>query len=420
MIRSIRHTLLRRQEMFPVAIIGGSRTWSSFVTTSTTGTATTGTVKRILSRPRQTITSTAYINRNYFTGTSTNGTSSSSCCCCAPPPPQPTSDSSRPTTVFHRTYHSPFPVSILLPPQQQQQRQPQQQQRHFGKGLQQRKHGKKHGYTNDETKLQICYSDYDLQLDEEEDDFDEELQDMTFVKVKFHLSNIKETVEEIFDDSRQIQYYDGLKKQWRPLTDLSTIHMQQYRGGKQVLKVRVPEHYDDTPMGKERDDDDNDDETFRRFNIDSDDENDEEDDGYGDDDGTKKRKREQKRKNKMHRLLRADALQIDFAAMFLEGMIKGLVTKLKTAQYVRCNGIIYGENNLKINVYSMIHTETNEKILTKEYVLQEASTNRDLSRLLLAVSGSLDHIVRCIHYNLLWEHQDRPKRMHNGAIIRNE
>jgi hypothetical protein len=241
-------------------------------------------------------------------------------------------------------------------------------------------------------------------LEEEEDDFDEEIQDLTFAKVKFQLSAIKEAVEEVFDDSRHLQYYD--KKQWRPLNDLNSVILQQYRGGKKALRVRVPEHYDDTPIGS----DDNDaevDETFNRFNLDTDSDDDDDEDNPG-----ARRKRRQKKK-----LIRDpddDDVPIDIAAIYLETVIKGLVSKLKEEKYVRCDGAIYGENNVKIIIYSMLHTETNEKIRTKDYVLQQASRSKDMSRMLLALPGALDHIVKCIHYDLMWEHEKRPKRLHNG------
>ena len=144
------------------------------------------------------------------------------------------------------------------------------QKRCFGKGL--KRTGKKHGYTNDEVKLQICYSDYDLDFDK--DFIDSDIEDMTFARVRFDMLDIKETVEEIFDDSRNMEYYDDYKQQWKPFRDLQ--NMQQYRGGKHVLKVRVPDHYDDTPMELDEnnniiqrnvDVDDNDDENL---NVDND------------------------------------------------------------------------------------------------------------------------------------------------------
>jgi hypothetical protein len=241
-----------------------------------------------------------------------------------------------------------------------------------------RKHGKKFGYTNDEVKLQVCYSDYDLDLDQEAADFDEELEHMTFARVKFDLSEIKDTVEEIFDDSRNLQYFDG-KRKWRPLTDLSTINMQQYRGGKTVLKVRVPFHYDDTPMGQNDSDDD---------------------ESYGLDDDEKSTRR----KNE-------DA-DLDLASVLLEATIKKLVTSLKESNYVRSDGVMYGEYETK-TLYTLTNTETNKKIMTKDFVMEQAEKDSDLARLLLALIGSLDHIVKCIHYDLLWEHEVRPKRLHN-------
>jgi hypothetical protein len=238
-----------------------------------------------------------------------------------------------------------------------------------------RKGGKKHGYTYDEVKLQICYSDYDLDIDEDEV-ADEELEDMTFLKVRFDLNYIKETVEEIFDDSRNLQYYE--QKQWRPLTDLSTIAMQKYRAGKTILKVRVPEHYDDTPIGEEPDDE--------HYDIDGNNTN-----KYGDipDD------------------------ELDLSSIILRGTIQKLVSKLKETNYIRSDGVIYGEKDTTV-VYTITNTKTQEKIMTKDWVMQQADKDNELARLLIAIVGSLDHIVKCIHYDILWEHVKPNPRLHNG------
>lgn len=287
-----------------------------------------------------------------------------------------------------------------------------QQQRYFGKGLQPRRHGKKYGYTNDEVKLQICYSDYDLQWDDDENNhrYDMETQDMTFAKVKFSLSDIKESLEEIFDGARHLQYYDNTgstkttKPQWRPLKDLNTPSMQVYRGGKKILKVRVPEYYDDTPMNP---DDMNDDE----YEYEEGD-----DDDFGEDEDGNPLPKKKKRKGVFPNGGRH--IQFSDDVIQLVTTIKSLVTTLKENNYVRADGIIYGENDYTLIIYAMMHTETNEKILTKEFVLQQATSNSnkntDLSRILLAVPGSLDHIVKSLHYDLLWEHERRPKRLHNG------
>ncbi len=280
------------------------------------------------------------------------------------------------------------PPPYGLPVLQQQQQQ--QQKRYVGKGLPHiRKQAKKYGYTNDDAKLQICYSDYDLLLDTElEDAFDEDSEDMTFAKVKFNLSGIKQAVEEIYDDSRQLQYYDRAEHKWHPLTDLEAAHLQPYRGGKQVLKVRVPEYYDNTPMvmGNEQDHDED-------LDFDPNDEN-----------------RLLKPKAKKEGLLAHHPP--DMVAMYLEGTIKSLVVQLKESGHVRADGVIYGDQGHQETMFAVRHPETNEKMSTRDYVVQVATRpqNRLLARLLLAVPGALDHVVRGMHYDVLWEPRYVPRR----------
>jgi hypothetical protein len=255
----------------------------------------------------------------------------------------------------------------------------------------QQRHGKKYGYTHDECRLQICYSSYDLDLDE--DDIHEEQEDMTFLRVQFDLRAIQETVREIFDDCKHLQYYDN--QQWKPLQaqNMYSPQLQKYRGGKCTLQVRVPQHYDD---------DDAADNNNSNSNMSYDDQKDgirnnrTVDDDDADDDGT-------------------NPLHMDLTAIYIESTIKKLVTSLKQSNYERCEGVVYGENDAQKVIYSIVHKKNNVKRLTKDWVWEQTQDDADLGRLILAVPKALDHMVHCIHYDILWEPEQIRRRYHNGV-----
>ena len=297
------------------------------------------------------------------------------------------------TTQCATTY--PPPPNGLLPVIRQQQQQ-QQQKRYVGKGLPHiRRQAKRYGYTNDDAKLQICHSDYDLLLDTElEDAFHVDSEDMTFAKVKFNLSDIQQAVEEIYDDSRRLQYYDRAERKWHAITDLETLQM--YRGGKRVLQVRVPEYYDDTPMvmRNERYSDDDDDDEDLDF-----DEN------------------EVFRPKTKKKGLVAPHHPPDLVAMYLEDSIQRLVVQLKESGHVRADGVIYGDQGHVEIMYAVRHSETQVKQWTRDYVLTQVTTStsttryRLLARLFVAVPGALDHVVRGIHItDRLWGPRYVPRR----------
>jgi hypothetical protein len=299
------------------------------------------------------------------------------------------------TTTQCATTYPPPPPNGLLPVTPQQQQQQQQQKRYVGKGLPHiRRQAKRYGYTNDDAKLQICHSDYDLLLDTElEDAFHVDSEDMTFAKVKFNLSDIKQAVEEIYEDSRRLQYYDRAERKWHALTDLETLPM--YRGGKRVLQVRVPEYYDDTPMVMRNepysDDDDYD------LDFDPNDEN------------------EVFRPKTKKKGLVAPHHPPDRVAMYLEDSIKSLVVQLKESGHVRADGVIYGDQGHRETMYAVRHSETQVKQWTRDYVLTQVTTTtryRLLARLFVAVPGALDHVVRGIHEysDRLWGPRYVPRR----------
>jgi hypothetical protein len=249
----------------------------------------------------------------------------------------------------------------------------------MGKGLKKR-HGKNDGYTDNECRLQICYSPYDL--DVTEDEVFDARQDMTFVRVYYKIESIKDTFREIFPDFKgKLEYYNE-NRVWLELTDctLYEASMQKHRGGKKTLQVRSPQHYDD---GIWSDTDTAVDDAGVDLNVPMDD----------DDDAAPVTTPE----------------GLDLSSVFIERCIRQLVAQLKREQYVRQEGVVHGENNEIKVIYSILQQGTNQKILTRDWLLQQADRDPSgaLGRLFLAVPHALPHIQQCLHYDCLWKEAPR-------------
>ena len=234
-------------------------------------------------------------------------------------------------------------------------------------------------------KLQICHSNYDLEpMDPDMYDEEDEDDEMMFSKAKFDMNDIKKKVEEMFDTSKDLEYYDGAK--WKPLRGVQDI--AKYKGGKEPLKVRIPEHYDDEEVNMDEDEDD-----YsggggggrggggkRGYGDDDDDDympggGDDDDDGMGDDD------------DMYNRMNAGGRMSI------MEDTINELVELLKENGYVRSD----------IKALTMKETSTNKEIPTKDWVLQAADKDPTVESVLLGHVGALDHIVQCLHYDMVWK-----------------
>jgi hypothetical protein len=159
--------------------------------------------------------------------------------------------------------------------------------------------------------------------------------------------------------------------------------ISKYKGGKEPLKVRVPEHYDDTEVGADEDEDD-----YRgggkgggkgsgRYDDDDDDDyggyNPEDDDDMDDD---------------MYNQMGPGSKM-----SVMEDTINELVDTLKTSGYERSD----------IKALTMKETSTNKEISTKDWVLQQADKDPSVESVLLGHVGALDHIVQCLHYDMVWK-----------------
>ena len=195
-------------------------------------------------------------------------------------------------------------------------------------------------------KLQICHTDYDLGPIDEDlyDDDDGEDEDFFYSKVNFDINAIKAKVEESLNTSKQLEYHNG--KNWRPLERLGDI--TKYKGGKEPLRVRVRSLYDETFMndkGKPHDD---------------------------------------------------EYLDNDISSSIIIDTIDRLVLALKKSGYERSDS----------KVLAMTQKSTKTEILTKDWVLRQAEKDLILESVLLNLTASLDHIVHCLHYDMVWKRSE--------------
>lgn len=208
------------------------------------------------------------------------------------------------------------------------------------------------GGGGDKLKLQLCWSSYDLEADEEGDSEDDEDR---FTTAKFDLKDIKNSAEDNFGTSKNLEYYDAGTNEWKPLKDLSAL--QKYKGKDQALPIRVPEIYE---------------------NDDTDDEEVYDSDGEFRDDIM-------------------NASDHESRTMKIELTIKELVSDLKQSGYVRSEK----------NEFYLKSTTDNNELSTKSWVLKRAQNDDPLlESLILGHVGALDHIVQCLHYDMVWKNQE--------------
>ena len=77
----------------------------------------------------------------------------------------------------------------------------------------------------------------------------------------------------------------------------------------------------------------------------------------------------------------------------MEGTIRELVNSLKTSGYERSD----------IKAFTMKEKSTIKEILTKDWVLKQAEEDQSVESVLLGYVGALDHIVQCLHYDMVWK-----------------
>jgi hypothetical protein len=167
--------------------------------------------------------------------------------------------------------------------------------------------------------------------------------------------------------------------------------ISKYKGGREPLRVRIPEHYDDDNA---MNNDDDDDEDYRRnsgggggggskskgggrYNDDDDD-----DDDYNPDDVL-----DDEDEDMYNRFNSGAKLSV------MEDTITDLVDALKEAGYERSD----------IKPLTMKLTTSGKEISTKDWVLQQADKDAAVESVLLGHVGSLDHIVQCLHYDMVWK-----------------
>jgi hypothetical protein len=161
-----------------------------------------------------------------------------------------------------------------------------------------------------------------------------------YVKSSCDLEEIKAKTVEEFKTDKDLEFFDGEK--WVPLTNVKDI--REWKGGMIRLDIRVPSIYDDVYE-----------ETVKAA-----------------------KKKEDK----------SSAYHTDRS---MKDVIRSLVLNCKLAGTVR-SGI------------KPLYLKTGKvEISTKEWILKEADKDPNLQSIILRQAGALDHLVQCVHYDIVWK-----------------
>jgi hypothetical protein len=187
-------------------------------------------------------------------------------------------------------------------------------------------------------KICFCYNDHDLYAKPKTKNHEQ----YQYVKSRCKLDEIKEKTKEEFETCKDLEYYDGEKEEWLPLT--TTKDIASWKGGMKVLNIRVPSRWDDFIHEndiKGPDNDDDDDTVFR---------------GPRD----------------------------------MKAAIEALILTCKLTDMTRS----------KVKPF---HLQCGKKeISTKQWILNEAENDKLLRSIILQQPGTLDHVVQCLHLDIAW------------------
>jgi hypothetical protein len=233
-------------------------------------------------------------------------------------------------------------------------------------------------------RLQMCWTPYDLEAMEQDDDNDgiDEEDEYMFVKAKFDLKDIKQKAKEMFESSKDLEYHDG--EEWKPLNNIQDL--SKYRSSSEPVPIRVPDVYDEDGYNY-ADDEDEDDESYKYKGDEDDDDDDDDEYRYG------------------------EPKSYNAAANQMKRTIYALVQRLQAQGYTRCpDG----------TPLTLFHTATGKKVSTATWILSQAmenSTNdiatieddddtldpETLETLLLGHVGALQHMAQCLDYDKVWQ-----------------
>jgi hypothetical protein len=214
--------------------------------------------------------------------------------------------------------------------------------------------------------LKACWSNNDINTR-----LPNEMDEDPYWKSKCTMSDILSTALKIFDTNKNLEYYTG--QYWTSLSDLEDL--QPYKGGAKPLCVRIPAYYDDLEIGGGND------YTEHDHNVDFD--NDElyeypgfSPDGAGSD---------------------VSSPQDEYRHVAnppqgsLERVIRNLLETLQSHGYERSD----------IKAFTL-RDANDQNISTKEWVMKEAEKDTVLTSIILGNAGALQHMVHCLHYDVLW------------------
>jgi hypothetical protein len=189
----------------------------------------------------------------------------------------------------------------------------------------------------------------------------DDIEEGDIVKAQFDLENILEQAEDLFGSNKDLQYYDEDCEEWKALVDLKEL--EYFREGKMSIPIRVPALFDDTCDHKP---------------------------GCGHDhDGLVKMRK-----------LDSGGFGPMLKQKELKHTVERLVGNLKDARYERAPN-------------DSVKDHTGVTTTTRDWVLAQAARDTELRTVLLSQPRALKHIVQCLHFDLLWNNEE--KRYPNDA-----
>lgn len=233
--------------------------------------------------------------------------------------------------------------------------------------------------------LKMCFTPADVK-DNDMRLFDPKRSSDKYLPSDGTFTDIKKKALDMFDTIENLEYYDAEHHTWYPINEITKEKgvLASYKG--RVLPIRIPDFFDDFEIGDMHDDpyndffgdmDDHQDLMFNDINF-----------AHDNDDNDSAKNRN---------LDRYGGLRLgnvnDQPEHVMERTIRELQNQLRQRGYVRSN----------TSAMTLHNTQSNDEIVTKQWVLQECKTSTGLRSAVLESANALSHIVQCLHYDFLWK-----------------
>ena len=228
--------------------------------------------------------------------------------------------------------------------------------------------------------LKMCLSPRDVKKHETSAPVNPVLSYHKYKRTNCTLNDVKKKAYELFDTIEDLEYFDTEQDTWFPINKIPSDEVLQEVFKGRILNLRIPEYFDSFVIG--------DDDVFgfdhseffhgKGFDFAANDMHELKTNLSKKDNGTKTNYNT------------SDTIGAEY---LMERLIRSLMKQLRENGYIRSNVKAMALHNIK----------SKYDVLTKEWVLRECNTSDELRAAILGNANALNHIVQCLHYDILWK-----------------